>query len=262
MSAAEKLSSFDAISATDRTTHDTRDGDGDKSPLVLALSRLTADWIEFALHRRAMSHNQKRRDNTDHVAPSGADGSGGSNALIRYVPSPEARERNRVRCLICDAIRLGIAAKEAASAEVQANSYSTDVAALPDAREYASQIEATLFATYFYEFEALYYTKARSLCENLERNAPHLLAHFDAPLLCYFPSEALASGTALDQWRAKHRHMLSQKMATQRKQNKGIFECPKCHLNNTDYFSLQTRGADEPETIFVECFNCNKHFKR
>ena len=41
-----------------------------------------------------------------------------------------------------------------------------------------------------------------------------------------------------------------------------IFECPKCHKNETYFYQLQTRGGDEPMTNFVHCIPCNIDFKR
>jgi transcription elongation factor S-II len=41
----------------------------------------------------------------------------------------------------------------------------------------------------------------------------------------------------------------------------GIFMCKKCKSKKTTYYQLQTRSADEPMTTYVECKNCNKHWK-
>lgn len=41
-----------------------------------------------------------------------------------------------------------------------------------------------------------------------------------------------------------------------------IFECPKCHRDETYFYQLQTRGGDEPMTNFVHCIPCNYDFKR
>uniref|UniRef100_A0A6C0F691 TFIIS-type domain-containing protein n=1 Tax=viral metagenome TaxID=1070528 RepID=A0A6C0F691_9ZZZZ len=41
----------------------------------------------------------------------------------------------------------------------------------------------------------------------------------------------------------------------------GMFKCNKCKSQNTTFYSLQTRGADEPMTNFVTCLNCGKKWK-
>lgn len=41
----------------------------------------------------------------------------------------------------------------------------------------------------------------------------------------------------------------------------GIFMCRKCKSKKTTYYQLQTRSADEPMTTYVECKNCNNHWK-
>jgi len=50
-------------------------------------------------------------------------------------------------------------------------------------------------------------------------------------------------------------------------QNKNVqttdqFECPSCHKRECTYTEAQTRSADEPMTIFVQCQNCGKEFRR
>ena len=41
----------------------------------------------------------------------------------------------------------------------------------------------------------------------------------------------------------------------------GIFKCFKCQSNKTHFYQMQTRGADEPMTNFVNCLNCGKRWK-
>lgn len=40
-----------------------------------------------------------------------------------------------------------------------------------------------------------------------------------------------------------------------------VIRCPKCKSNKVEDRRKQTRGADEPETIFARCENCNHRFK-
>lgn len=41
----------------------------------------------------------------------------------------------------------------------------------------------------------------------------------------------------------------------------GIFTCRKCKSKKTTYYQLQTRSADEPMTVYVECKNCSNRWK-
>ena len=40
------------------------------------------------------------------------------------------------------------------------------------------------------------------------------------------------------------------------------FKCTKCYKTKTTYYTVQTRGMDEPETTFITCVNCNNHWKQ
>jgi DNA-directed RNA polymerase subunit M/transcription elongation factor TFIIS len=40
------------------------------------------------------------------------------------------------------------------------------------------------------------------------------------------------------------------------------FECKRCHKRECTYYELQTRSADEPMTIFIQCLNCGKHWRQ
>jgi transcription elongation factor S-II len=44
--------------------------------------------------------------------------------------------------------------------------------------------------------------------------------------------------------------------------NTDMFTCGKCKSKKCSYYTMQTRSADEPETIFITCLDCGKHWKR
>jgi DNA-directed RNA polymerase subunit M/transcription elongation factor TFIIS len=39
----------------------------------------------------------------------------------------------------------------------------------------------------------------------------------------------------------------------------GLLKCGKCGSKRTTYVTLQTRCADEPETVYLKCFACGKN---
>ncbi len=41
----------------------------------------------------------------------------------------------------------------------------------------------------------------------------------------------------------------------------GLFKCGKCKSNQTTYYQMQTRSADEPMTTFVTCINCSNRWR-
>jgi DNA-directed RNA polymerase subunit M/transcription elongation factor TFIIS len=42
---------------------------------------------------------------------------------------------------------------------------------------------------------------------------------------------------------------------------KGLFKCDECQSSNTRHISLQIRSADESETTFIFCKNCDIQWK-
>lgn len=42
----------------------------------------------------------------------------------------------------------------------------------------------------------------------------------------------------------------------------GAFQCSKCKSKKTTYVELQTRSADEPATLYIQCMNCQKRWKQ
>ena len=41
-----------------------------------------------------------------------------------------------------------------------------------------------------------------------------------------------------------------------------MFTCKRCGKSKTKYWEMQTRGADEPMTIFIRCLNCSKTWRQ
>ena len=49
--------------------------------------------------------------------------------------------------------------------------------------------------------------------------------------------------------------------ADEEEEETGSIQCRKCLSYNVQTFERQTRGADEPATIFAHCMKCNKSFR-
>jgi len=41
-----------------------------------------------------------------------------------------------------------------------------------------------------------------------------------------------------------------------------ILKCRKCNQNTVDYYEKQTRGADEPMTLFANCLTCGNRWRQ
>ncbi len=60
---------------------------------------------------------------------------------------------------------------------------------------------------------------------------------------------------------AKIKELEIEAIKAREEEYEGIFMCKKCKSKKTTYYQLQTRSADEPMTTYVECKNCNNHWK-
>jgi len=40
-----------------------------------------------------------------------------------------------------------------------------------------------------------------------------------------------------------------------------MFYCPKCKKNETSYYTMQCRSADESESVFISCLNCSHQWR-
>lgn len=42
----------------------------------------------------------------------------------------------------------------------------------------------------------------------------------------------------------------------------GAFTCGSCKSKKTHFYQMQTRSADEPMTLFIQCLNCQRRWKQ
>lgn len=136
--------------------------------------------------------------------------------------------------------------------------------------EHAEHIEEKIYRKYFFSDPGRYVARCKALEHGLRTNGYYLLTHFGPDVVACLPATKLAEGTPAETWRTAHTAKLLKDLHRGRRASDqaaaaaqgGVFECPKCHQNDTDYYPLQTRGADEPMTMFVTCRRCNIRFRR
>ncbi len=118
-------------------------------------------------------------------------------------------------------------------------------------------------------FSMLYIEKARAILSNIDANAylentnlikrlkneefaPHEIAFMKPDTL--FPERWKETTEAFFK---KYEHAYENRVESMTDE----FKCRKCKSRKCVYFTLQTRSADESETVFVRCLNCNAGFK-
>jgi transcription elongation factor S-II len=129
----------------------------------------------------------------------------------------------------------------------------------------AIQIENELFLEYGKK-QKEYPQKFRSLFTNLKdplnkdlREALFSGAIFPSELV-HLSHEDLANPTLKDT-RKKIVDEATQAAQGVKPSVSSLFTCGRCKKNETSYYQMQTRSADEPMTCFITCVNCGHHWK-
>lgn len=60
----------------------------------------------------------------------------------------------------------------------------------------------------------------------------------------------------------KKKEMNKQRVNTKPQATTDQFWCGKCNKNKTTYYELQTRGMDEPATVFITCISCGNKWRQ
>ena len=125
---------------------------------------------------------------------------------------------------------------------------------------------------YFPDAKA-YQTKARSLIFNLKDKGNVLLREslLDGSLdpkraVCLDTKELASEAKKNMREKTMENNLQARRTDWEQEQAKnsnkeGFFKCHKCGSKKTNFFQMQTRGADEPMTNFVNCLNCGKRWK-
>ena len=119
-------------------------------------------------------------------------------------------------------------------------------------------------------FQHIYQTKVRHIIGNLIPSSyvqnTKLLdelksGKYDLETLCALDTYTICN----ERWR-DFIHRRTQKEKRQLEGNKAMatdqFYCTHCHKRECTYYEMQTRSADEPMTIFIQCLNCAKQWRQ
>ena len=102
------------------------------------------------------------------------------------------------------------------------------------------------------------------------QNARQFCAHYaeNSSALDHFTMDALMQAPEL--WFVSHKEGEQRRQWLQEVYPKhiehtieitdSVLKCAKCKKNTVDYYEKQTRGADEPMTVFAHCLSCGKRW--
>ena len=117
-------------------------------------------------------------------------------------------------------------------------------------------------------FQKLYERKMRHICANLHPNCyiqnTKLLERYKNK---EFTFEDLMTWTETEIFPERNKELAEKQFQREQRLLEGNkanatdqFYCGRCHKRECTYYELQTRSADEPMTIFVQCVNCGKRW--
>jgi len=144
----------------------------------------------------------------------------------------------------------------------------SDPSASPDYEQIAYAVEDEMFAAW--GCQKKYRERARDLIFNLRdpKNPDlneNLLARAFTPLdFINFTADQLASSERrketqkIRDWEtqaARSDHQVAKAMTDE-------FKCGKCKQRKCSYYQQQTRGADEPMTVFIRCIVCGNRWRQ
>lgn len=117
-------------------------------------------------------------------------------------------------------------------------------------------------------FERMYERKVRHICGNLN---PHSYIENQGLLERYkrgeYAFEDLMTWTQTEIFPERNKELAEKQFQREQRLLEGNkanatdkFFCTRCHKRECTYYELQTRSADEPMTIFIQCVNCGKRW--
>ena len=120
------------------------------------------------------------------------------------------------------------------------------------------------------QFEQIYLTCVRKIVGNLHEHSyvqnKELLKKYKANEISF---ETICSMNYYDLYYSKWNDHITHQQNIEKRQiegNKSMatdqFLCTRCYKRECTYYEMQTRSADEPMTIFINCLNCGKNWRQ
>jgi len=95
--------------------------------------------------------------------------------------------------------------------------------------------------------------KIRNLYAWLKIN-PNVLKTNEVPEIISWDESVWRMGTEIgDMWQKERQRYFPEVEEELIMEGQSLLQCPKCKKYKVDFYTKQTRGADEPETIFARC---------
>ena len=119
-------------------------------------------------------------------------------------------------------------------------------------------------------YEAIYLTLVRRIVSNLQSNTyvknNELLEKYRKNIVTV---EEICSMNHYSLFESKWKERIEHQNLIEKRHlegNKSMatdqFLCDRCHKRECTYYEMQTRSADEPMTIFINCLNCGKNWRQ
>lgn len=102
--------------------------------------------------------------------------------------------------------------------------------------------------------------KAREFCAHYRLNAS-AVDHFGIHELVQAPELWLLSHEE-GRRRAEWLQEVYPKHIQREVVTNSVLQCGKCKKHSVDYYEKQTRGADEPMTLFAHCLSCGNRWRQ
>ena len=101
----------------------------------------------------------------------------------------------------------------------------------------------------------------RKFCVNYHLNSS-ALEHFSIQELAYDSQLWLIGTKEADQRNEWLEEVYPKDIKGADDMAESVLQCGKCKQYKVDYYQKQTRGADEPMTLFCHCLNCGARWRQ